>query len=189
MAVQPQDAAAGEAIDRFDHGRLVLGEEGPDRAVVGSDDRGRDQVGKPQRKQVLAARPQPARAVDQSGAPGIDEIQDQRRGEVGLVERRLGAHEDRRHLIQPHPLRLPGGEPPLRHRPSVIAAGRDGARRTRLAYARARPCAASSSRACVTQTSAPRSCAACMRPTVVSIDGSRPSSGSATNAIFMTHLR
>ena len=38
----------------------------------------------------------------------------------------------------------------------------------------------------MTQTSAPRSCAACMRPTVVSIDGSRESSGSAMNAIFMT---
>src|SRR5215472_11173176 len=33
MAVQPQDAAAGEAINRLDHGRLVFGEEGPDRAL------------------------------------------------------------------------------------------------------------------------------------------------------------
>src|SRR5215468_4468398 len=53
VAVQPQDAAAGEAVDRLDHSRLVLGEEGPDRRLVGGDDRGRDQAGKPQRQQVL----------------------------------------------------------------------------------------------------------------------------------------
>ena len=137
MPVKAQDATAGEAVDGLDHGSMVRREEGPDRGFVGGDDRGRDQVGEPQRQQVLAASSQPAWVIDHGGATGIDEIQDQRGIDVGLVEWRFGAHEDRCHLIQPDPLRLGGGEPAGRHGPAVTAA-RPGRREPHPSGARSR---------------------------------------------------
>jgi hypothetical protein len=52
--VKAQDFPAGKAVGWLDNGWTVLGQEGPDRVLVGGDDRRRAQVREPQAKQVLA---------------------------------------------------------------------------------------------------------------------------------------
>jgi hypothetical protein len=73
--------------------------------------RGREQVRKPQRERLCALYTGSPWGLLTIAVHRLDQVQDQRRGGAARVDRRLGGHEDRGHLIRPAVLGRCGGEP------------------------------------------------------------------------------